>query len=155
MPIRTAWAHRARWVLWTSLVLSWLVMLPVVWAAFSTLPSPERLARSRMIEIPTLGSVALIVLVSAIELAAVLALLFPGLTRRFLARLWIAAVGVWIWFFASTPLDLAKVEWVHRRWLALVGAALLLGAGIATVARILGPKKGEPDDGVERPAAPE
>lgn len=146
MPTNKPLTARVRWGFWASLGLSWLVMLPLVWAAFSTLPSSERLARPRMVEIPTLRSVTFMVLGSAVELAVVLTLLFPGRPRRYLSRLWVAAVGIWIWFFASAPLDLAKVEWVHRRWLALVGAALLLAAGIVTLARFVGPQKKGPED---------
>jgi hypothetical protein len=122
---------------WIVLLLSWVVMLPALWRAFSTVPTPERLGQSRMIEIPTLETVAMIAVQSAIELSVALALLFPWRPRRYLARLWIAAVALGIWFIASTPLSLTHVAWVHRRWLAAVDGALLLAALGVTAAWLL------------------
>lgn len=134
MPTRSSSPGRVRLAFWIALVVSWLVQLPLLWAAFTTVPSAERLSRSHMIEIPTFGTVASTVAQSAVELAVVLALLFPWRPRGYLARLWLAAVGVWVWFIATTPLSLTRVAWVHRRWLAAVGAVLLLAAALATVA---------------------
>jgi hypothetical protein len=138
MPLMpTSWRDRARLALWVALLLSWLILLPMLWTAFSTVPSAERLAQSRMVRIPTLQTVGLLVLQSAVEVGVLLALLFPWRPRFYLARLWIAAFAVVAWFIATTPLGLTRMSWIHRRWLAAVGVALLFWAAIATMARIV------------------
>ena len=119
------------------MLLSWLVLVPMLWTAFSTVPSAERLAQSRMVRIPTLQTVGLLVLRTAAEAGVLLALLAPWRPRFYLSRLWIAAFGVVAWFIGTTPLGLTRMSWIHRRWLAAVGVALLLWAAIATMARIV------------------
>lgn len=122
----------------------------MLWTAFSTIPSAERLAQSRMVEIPTLRTVAVLLVQSAVEAGLLLALLVPWRPRRYLARLWLAAFAIWVWFLATTPLGLTRMAWIHRRWLAGVGAALLVAATILTAARLLtGPRRSTPG----RPAA--
>jgi hypothetical protein len=139
MPlIPTSWRNRARFALWLALLVSWLVLLPLLWTAFATVPSAERLAQSRMVRIPTLETVGLLVLQTAVEAGVLLALLFPWRPRFYLSRLWIAAFAVGAWFIATTPLGLTRMSWTHRRWLAAVGAALFLWAAVATIARIAG-----------------
>ena len=109
------------------LVASWLVLLPLLWNAFSTLPTAERLEQSHMARIPTLQALGLIVARSAAELAAVLALTWPA-ARLFASRLALAALGLAVWFLYSMPLGLSRMEWLHRRWLALLVVLLLAGA---------------------------
>ncbi|MEQ9569298.1 MAG: hypothetical protein RLN75_03840, partial [Longimicrobiales bacterium] len=58
---RRPWPHRTRIALWILLLLSWVMLVPMLWTAFSTVPSMERLARSRMVEIPTLRTVGLLI----------------------------------------------------------------------------------------------
>lgn len=137
MPIRASpAAARTRIVLWVVLILSWVVLIPLLWSAFMTVPSAERLQQSRMIEIPTFATFQLIAVESAVELLVVAALLFPWRARFYLSRLWVTALGVCVWFIASTPLSLTRLAWVHRRWLAAVGVTLLLCAVVGTVARL-------------------
>jgi hypothetical protein len=126
-----------RLVFWFALLLSWIVLLPVLWSAFSTVPSAERLSQSHMVEIPTLGTVVMLVGKSAAELVVVLALTLPWWRRRYLTRLWLAAVGAWAWFFASTPMGLTRMAWMHRRWLAGVAAALLVAAVVGAMGRVV------------------
>lgn len=129
---------RARIALWLGLLVSWVVLLPALWTAFSTVPSAERLAQSRMVEIPTLRTVGLLVGRATLEIGVLLALLFPWRRRLYLTRLWLGAIAVGVWFIATTPLGITRMSWIHRRWLALVGVGLLAAAGVATAVRILG-----------------
>jgi hypothetical protein len=106
------------------LVLSWLVMLLYAWSAFSTVPSAERLEQSRMTQIPTLFTFGTLALRSVVELLAVLALVWPA-ARLYLTRVLFAAFALAAYFLATAPLTVTLMEWVHRRWLAAVGAGLL------------------------------
>lgn len=110
-------------------------MLPMLWTAFATVPSMERLAQSRMVEIPTLRTVGLLVARTTLEAGILLALLAPWIPTRYLTRLWLAVVGVGAWFLATTPLGLTRMSWIHRRWLALVWVVLLGAAAVATGVR--------------------
>lgn len=122
--------------LWVGLIIGWLVMLLYLWSAFATFPSPERLAQPRMVRIPTLGSIALVAGRSALELAVVLALLWPRSGRAWELRLFVAAALLTGWFFATTPLSVSIVDWVHRRWLAATALALMLSLLAALIARL-------------------
>lgn len=128
-------ARLARYTLPAALLLGWLIMLPLLWRAFTTVPSAERLRESRMVQIPTLETVIQQVGLSAVELGVALLLAWPG--RRALSRLWVAAIGAWAWFLATTPLGLSTVQWVHRRWLAATALLLLAAALGASTLRLV------------------
>jgi len=133
--VKTLAPPRPRLLLWALLAASWLVLLPLLWSAFATLPSAERLAESHMAEIPTLATLGWTVLRSALEAGAVLMLLWPWWERGFLLRLWAAALGALSWFLATTPLSVTRLWWVHRRWLAVLMLGLLMAAAGWTLAR--------------------
>jgi hypothetical protein len=120
------------------LVLGWLVMLSYLWSAFATLPSAERLEQTRLMPIPTLQGLALLAARSAAELGGVLLLTAPW-WRLYALRLLAAAVLLAAWFFATTPLSLSAMHWVHRRWLAAMIVGLLGCAMIAGATRLLQP----------------
>lgn len=117
------------------LALSWLVLLPLLWQAFATLPTPERLEQSRMARIPTLGSFLYTTGRSALEFAALLALTWPR-PRLYASRLAFASVALLGWFLYSTPLNVSRMEWLYRRWLALAVLALLLALLVEVLARL-------------------
>jgi hypothetical protein len=121
------------------LVLGWLVMLLYLWSAFVTLPSAERLEQTRLMPIPTLQGLALLAARSAAELGGVLVLTAPWWRRLYALRLLAAAVLLAAWFFATTPLSLSAMHWVHRRWLAAMIVGLLGCAIIAGATRLLQP----------------
>lgn len=128
--------HGFRWrlALWALLILAWLVTLLYMWSAFATFPSAERLEQSRPVPIPTLGTAALLVLRSAAELGALLALLWPWWRRWYPGRALLAAAAAGGWFLFTTPLSLSAMSWVHRRWLAamaVVALAAFLASGAA------------------------
>jgi hypothetical protein len=120
-----------RLALWAALVMGWLVMLLHLWSAFATFPTAERLEQARMVRIPTLRSIALLAGRSALEITALLALLWPWRPGRYTLRLCVAGALLAGWFLATTPLTLSAAGWVHRRWLAATAAGLVL-ACIAT-----------------------
>jgi hypothetical protein len=122
-----------RLALWAALILGWLVMLLHLWSAFATFPTAERLEQARMVRIPTLRSIALLAGRSALELAAVLALLWPWRPGRYTLRLCVAGTLLAGWFLATTPLTLSAAGWVHRRWLAATTAGLILACSATAV----------------------
>lgn len=119
------WGLYLRVALWIVATASWPVMLLEAWSAFATLPSPERLETSRLAAIPTLRTVARLVMRSAAELAVVLALLWPWRERWYTRRLLGSAGLLAVWFVATAPLVLTRLEWVHRRWLVFLVALQL------------------------------
>lgn len=116
-----------------ALLLSWIALLPLLWRAFATLPSAERLQQSHMVQIPTLQTFGLQVASSAAEVAVLLLLVWPFALRRYLLRLWAAALGTIVYFIATVPLSLTTLQWVHRRWLAAVALVLLAAAVVASI----------------------
>lgn len=125
---------RARFLFWLGLAVSWVILLPFLWSAVTTLPSPERLDQSRTVAIPTLGSFLRVMAVSAAELVAALLIIWPAWRRAYTLRLFGAAALLGVWFVFSAPMSLTRLEWVHRRWLALL-AFLLFAAGVYRLAR--------------------
>lgn len=135
----TAGAGRSayRSVLWLLLVASWLICVWRMWVALQNVPPPEQLAQPRMMRIPTPTVFGVAVAKSGLELGVLLGLLLPWWRRYYHARLAAAAIGVSLWFVVSTPLGLSRMEWVHRRWLAIVSVTLL-GIAAAVALRSLG-----------------
>jgi hypothetical protein len=122
IPVR----NRLRQLVFGGLVLSWSVMLVRMWSAFWRLPSPELLERQRMVRPPTFASLRWEIAQSAVELVILGVLLWPGWRRFYLLRLLTAGIGTLAWFLLTPPLAITSVQRVHRTWLALVGASLVL-----------------------------
>lgn len=138
VPVRvgqaSAWSRR-RLALTLLLAVSWLILVPLLWRAFSTLPTPERLEQSRMAPIPTLQSFLFVTGKSALELGVVLVLTWPR-AQLYASRLVVALLGLLGWFLFSTPLSVSRMEWLHRRWLALAVLALLVALVIELAVRL-------------------
>lgn len=117
------------------LVITWVIMMAYAWSAFSTMPTPERLETSRMSRIPTLDTLTWLGARSALELAFLVGLAWPA-ARRYAARLFVGLIALGGWFFATAPLTLTGVEWVHRRWLAAVWLAFLLALIVTGAGRM-------------------
>ncbi len=123
-----------RLLLVATLVVSWAVSVPYMWKSVTTVPSAQRLQemQSRIMHVPSPTTFLKTTGQSFVELAVVVALLWPGWRRFWLARLVLAFLGLAVWAVVTVPLELTELEWVHHRW--LVGAdALLLIAIVATV----------------------
>jgi hypothetical protein len=115
------------------LIASWVVMVVFMWEALTTIPDADRLEQTRMAVIPTPRTFLAAVAFSALELGAVLALLWPWWRAYYPAWLGAAALGVLTWFVITTPMGMSQMDWVHRRWLFFLSvataAALLANLG--------------------------
>lgn len=116
----------APFVFWALLAITWIVAVYYLWDALTTVPSAERLERSKLVAIPTPRTFFAATAFSAMELAVVLAALWPWRTRYYATRLAITALVMSTWFVTTTPMQLSRMDWVHRRWLALVILALMV-----------------------------
>ena len=114
----------ARLAVWALLVAGWLIAVWFMWDALTTLPSSERLETSRLVAIPTLRTFWAAALFSGLELAILLALLWPWRPELYATRVALALLGLVTWFIITTPLDITRMDWVHRRWMAATAAVL-------------------------------
>lgn len=129
-----------RWVrigFWLLLVVSWGVAVAYMWQAMTTVPSPERLAESKMVAIPTPRTFVTATIFSGLELAVVLAALWPWRPALYATRLAGTALGLATWFIISTPMDLSRMDWVHRRWLAFLFLAVVAALAVLLLYRLV------------------
>jgi hypothetical protein len=115
-----------------ALVLSWAFMLWRLWTEMWRFPSAELLERRRPVRPPTMESLGFEATLSAVELAVLCLIVWPGWRRYYAARLLAAGTLATGWFLVTTPLVITSIQRVHRQWLILV-AALLLAAGLAAL----------------------
>jgi hypothetical protein len=106
--------------------ISWLVLLVLMWRAYRTVPTAEQLADARHVRPPLPADLLVNFLSSTVEAAVLLILLWPQWARRYILRVTAGLIGLVVWFFVTVPLDLNTMEWLHRRWLALMILVLLL-----------------------------
>lgn len=118
-----------RVVFWWLLVAGWVVAVWFMWEALTTVPSAARLESSRLLAIPTVRTFFAATLFSALELIVILGLLWPWRPQLYATRLAIAALALLTWFVITIPLDLTRMDRVHRIW--------LLGTAVATLAALL------------------
>lgn len=104
---------------------SWVVLVVLMWAAFRRLPSAEELADARHVRPPLPADFIINVAESGGVTALLIAILWPRTAWRYILRTCIALVVLATWFLMSVPLDLNNMEWLHRRWLALMIVLLL------------------------------
>ncbi|HUG39736.1 MAG TPA: hypothetical protein VMM12_04590 [Longimicrobiales bacterium] len=110
--------QRFRLGLWVLLILGWVVAVWMMWEALTTVPGAERLETSRLVAIPTPRTFFAAAAFAGLELAVVLAILWPWREDFYATRLLAAALALVTWFIMTTPLQLSRMDWVHRRWLA-------------------------------------
>ncbi|MFW5946884.1 MAG: hypothetical protein ACOCUW_00215 [Gemmatimonadota bacterium] len=122
-------ADLGRRALWLLLLASWVVAVWFMWEAMTAIPSAERLQESRLVEIPGPRRFLAAAVFSAMELAVVLAALWPWRTAYYGSRLAVMALATMTWFVITTPLEVSRMDWVHRRWLAFLVVAQLLALG--------------------------
>lgn len=127
----------ARLTVWALLVLSWVVAVAYMWDALTTLPSAERLEESKVVGIPTPRLFLTAAIFSAMELALVLALLWPWRSEYYASRLAVTALALVTWFITTTPMDLSRMDWVHRRWLAALILLTLLALVVLLAYRLV------------------
>ena len=97
-----------------------------MWREFHTLPSAEALADDRKVRPPLPIDLYRNLATSFGELIFMIVMLWPGSAQRYVGRAAIALLAMIAWFIATVPLDLNQMEWLHRRWLALMVVLLLV-----------------------------
>lgn len=127
----------ARLTFWAFLALSWVVAVAYMWDALTMVPSAERLAESKLVGIPTPRMFFTAAIFSAMELALVLALLWPWRPDYYASRLAVTALALATWFVTTTPMDLSRMDWVHRRWLAGLTLLTLLALVVLLAYRLV------------------
>ena len=105
---------------------SWLLLIVLMWRAYHTLPSAEQLADDRHVRPPLPADFLMNVMQSLAVTLLLIAALWPGSTWRYLLRVAVALIALVAWFLMTVPLDLNTMDWLHRRWLALMIVLLLL-----------------------------
>ena len=145
------WVRRGFWVL---LALSWVVVVWYMWDAMTTIPSAERLQDTRMAEIPGPRRFFTAAAFSGMEAAVILAALWPWRPAYYATRLAVTTLGVITWFVITTPLDLSRMDWVHRRWLAFLVVAQVAALGILLAYRLALRLTDRRDAGPNGPAPP-
>ena len=134
-----------RVVLWWLLVGAWLVAVWYMWDATVTVPSAGRLEESRQVAIPTVRTFWAAVAFSGLELAVILATLWPWRPELYATRMAAAVLALVTWFVITTPLDITRLDWVHRRWLLAMAAGILLALALLLAGRALDRFRSAPD----------
>lgn len=132
----TAVERRARIALWATLVASWVVAVVYMWDAVTTVPSADLLEESRLLGIPTSRTFVTAAIFSGMELGVVLAALWPWRPSFYASRIGLAALGVVTWFIMTTPMDLSRMDWIHRRWLTFLAVTLTVGLLVLLMYRL-------------------
>jgi hypothetical protein len=116
----TRFERGARIAFWALLILSWITAVAFMWEAMTRVPSAERLEESKLVAIPTLRTFLTAAIFSGMELAIVLAALWPWKPDFYASRLGVTALALVTWFITTTPMDVSRMDWIHRRWLAFL-----------------------------------
>lgn len=120
--------RRLRFALLALLVVGWVLAVSLMWGTLDTAPSDPRLAGSPL-GAPTMRTFYAAALFSALELALILAILWPGRTEYYALRLGICVLALATWLVTTPRGDASGLDRVHRQWLiamiALLAAALL------------------------------
>ena len=124
LPARERLERYAPVALCILLLVSWGLAVAYMWDALTTVPSAERLEQSRMVAIPGPRTFFAAAVFSAIELAVVLAALWPGWRRYYATRLAVTALAILTWFIMTVPMEVSRMDWVHRVWIAFLAVAV-------------------------------
>lgn len=128
--------RRLRIAFWVVLAMSWVVAVVYMWDATTRVPSAERLEESKLVAIPTLQTFLTAAIFSGMEAALVLALLWPWKPDFYASRLGITGLGLVTWFIMTTPMDLSRMDWIHRRWLAFMFMAVTMALLVLLLYRL-------------------
>ena len=127
----------ARLAVWALLIAGWLVAVWYMWEALTALPSSGQLETSRLVAIPTVRTFWAATLFSGLELAVVLALLWPWRPELYASRVALALLSLVTWFILTTPLDITRMDWVHRRWMAAMAVVLATTLALLVLTRAI------------------
>lgn len=114
-----------RFGLWVLLIIGWALAVWLMWAALGTGPSDPRLEGSPLAS-PTTRTFYAAALFSGLELAVVLAILWPGRAEYYATRLALCVLAVATWFVITTRIDATGMDRVHRQWLIAMMAMLIV-----------------------------
>ncbi len=134
------WGRIGRIGLAAAVAVSWLVTVPFMWHAVTTVPSAQRLQAmsSRIMHVPSPTTFLRTTGQSLVELLALLLLLWPFWRPLWLTRLLVAFLALGLWAVATMPLELTNLEQVHHQWLVGCDVALLLALIVTMGARLAG-----------------
>lgn len=134
--------QRFRVGLWLLLIVGWISAVWLMADTLTTLPASEGLGDSPLVGTPTGRTFFAAAAFSALELAVILAVLWPWRQDYYALRLSTAALALVTWSIMTAPLQLTRLDWVHRWWLvamvvtiALALVLLLLSRGRALLLR--------------------
>ncbi len=132
------WGRVGRIVLTAAIAVSWLVTVPLMWRAVTTVPSAARLQAmsSRIMHVPTPTTFLRTTGQSLIELLVLLLLLWPFWRPLWLTRVLVAFLALGTWAVLTMPLELTNLEQVHHQWLVGCDVALLLAIVLTILARV-------------------
>jgi hypothetical protein len=122
---------------WLLLLVSWIIAVTGMWDALTTVPSAERLEESRMVVIPGPRTFFAAAIFSAMELAVVLAALWPWRPRFYASRLALTALAIVTWFLMTVPMDVSRMDWVHRVWIAFLAVAVTAALLVLLLYRLI------------------
>ena len=116
---------RLRFGLWGLLVAGWAVAVWLMWAALGTVP-PEGPPEDSPLTSPTMRTFFAAALFSGLELAVVLAILWPRRAEYYAPRLALCALALATWLVLTAGIDDTGMDRVHRQWLVAVIVVLLV-----------------------------
>lgn len=113
------------------LVVGWAVAVWLMWGALDTGAPDPRLDGSPLAT-PTMRTFYAAALFSALELALILAILWPGRAEYYAARLGTCVLALATWLVMTPRSDAIGMDRVHRQWLSTM-IVLLAGALLGTL----------------------
>lgn len=120
-PIR----KRLRFGLWALLIAGWAIAVWLMWVGLGSGPSDPRLETSPIAS-PTVRTFYAAAVFSGLELAVILAILWPPRPEYYATRLAVSVMALATWFVLSTRLDATGMDRVHRQWLIAMIAILTI-----------------------------
>ncbi|MBW3552053.1 MAG: hypothetical protein KY466_01015 [Gemmatimonadetes bacterium] len=114
---------RLRFGLWALLIAGWAVAVWLMWVGMGSGPSDPRLETSPIAS-PTMRTFYAAALFSGLELAVILAILWPPRPEYYATRLAVSVTALATWFVLSTRIDATGMDRVHRQWLIAMIAML-------------------------------
>lgn len=122
---------RLRFGLWALLIASWAAAAWLMWVALGAGPSDPGLETSPLAS-PTARTFYAAALFSGLELAVILAILWPGRAEYYATRLALCVMAIATWFVVTAGLDATGMDRVHRQWLIAM-LAVLVAALVGTL----------------------
>lgn len=123
--------RRLRFGLVALLVVGWALAVWLMWGALDTGASDPRLEAAPLAT-PTMRTFYAAALFSALELALIVAILWPGRAEYYAGRLGVCVLALATWLVITPGSDAIGMDRVHRQWLTTM-IVLLAGALLGTL----------------------